>query len=494
MERHHRRLRRWARDRHGGLPCRPRQRPHRSRDARPHRHRHQLARRGHHRPPHLLLRRRRAPLHHLLDARQHGPGHLVEGRDRAAHRRNRPPRRERLRLPPGPPLPRRTARPAPRRQRRAAPYPHPRPGRTAHRRRGRRLRHPPVRRPRHPPRRPHDRRPRPPPPPPRLRARRRQRRRHRRPRSPHHRRTRRGAARRPHRPRRQPLLLLAAPQDPHPPGRLGVRFARTARPPHRIEPGGIVAEARGIRVELGGNLILDGVDLAARAGELVALVGPNGAGKSTLFAVIAGDLHPQAGSVRICGEPLTSWTAVELAMRRAVLPQQVSVSFPFLVHDVVRMGCAPWAGTPEEDRDDDVVAGALHASDVAHLAMRHFTSLSGGERARAAFARVLAQRSQLVLLDEPTAALDIHHQEMVLQLARSRAESGDAVVVVLHDLGAAAAYADRIILLSQGTVVADGAPGDVLTTPLLSSVYHHRVEVIPHPETGEPLVLPVRTR
>ncbi len=142
--------------------------------------------------------------------------------------------------------------------------------------------------------------------------------------------------------------------------------------------------------------------MAARAGEVLALVGPNGAGKSTLLAALAADLPAAAGVVRVCGRPAADWPAAELALRRAVLPQSAALSFPFAVEDVVRMGRAPWAGTRLADDDDRIVRESMAATEVADFAVRPFSALSGGERARVALARVLAQRAPLLLLDEPT--------------------------------------------------------------------------------------------
>ncbi|MGW7070097.1 heme ABC transporter ATP-binding protein [Streptomyces sp. NPDC054855] len=262
--------------------------------------------------------------------------------------------------------------------------------------------------------------------------------------------------------------------------------------PGPVAPGDALGEASGLRVRLGGREVLAGVSLTARAGEVLALVGPNGAGKSTLLAALAADLPADEGVVRVCGRPTTQWPARELALRRAVLPQAAALSFPFAVEDVVRMGRAPWAGTALEDDDDRVVREAMAATEVSEFAARPFSSLSGGERARVALARVLAQRAPLLLLDEPTAALDLRHQELVLRICRERASAGDAVVVVLHDLGLAAAYADRVAVLSGGAVAVEGPPAEVFTGPLLSEVYRQPVEVFPHPRTGAPLVVPVR--
>ncbi|MFE7132535.1 heme ABC transporter ATP-binding protein [Streptomyces sp. NPDC057638] len=273
---------------------------------------------------------------------------------------------------------------------------------------------------------------------------------------------------------------------------------RRRRVPARPAPGTVLAEARGLRVRLGGREILRGVDLSARAGEVLALVGPNGAGKSTLFAALAADLTPDAGTVCLAGRPAADWSAPELALRRAVLPQSTALSFPFPVQDVVRMGRAPWAGTVREDphdsgaEDDTAVAEALAATETTAFAHRPFSALSGGERARVALARALAQRTPLLLLDEPTAALDLRHQELVLRICRERAAAGDGVVVVLHDLGLAAAYADRVAVLHEGRVAADGPPEEVLRDELLTRVYRHPVEVFPHPRDASPVILPHR--
>ncbi|WP_326595212.1 heme ABC transporter ATP-binding protein [Streptomyces brevispora] len=263
--------------------------------------------------------------------------------------------------------------------------------------------------------------------------------------------------------------------------------------PAPVASGAPVAEVRGLRVRLGGRQVLDSIEMTVHAGEVLALVGPNGAGKSTLLAALAADLPAESGAVRIDGRPVTDWSAPELALRRAVLPQSAALSFPFPVEDVVRMGRAPWAGTEREEEDDPAVRAAMAATEVTEFAARPFSALSGGERARVALARVLAQRAPLLLLDEPTAALDLRHQELVLRICRERAAAGDAVVVVLHDLGLAAAYADRAAVLHGGRIAVAGPPAEVFTSVLLGEVYRQPVEVFPHPQTGVPLVVPERT-
>ncbi|MGW4576100.1 heme ABC transporter ATP-binding protein [Streptomyces tendae] len=265
-------------------------------------------------------------------------------------------------------------------------------------------------------------------------------------------------------------------------------------PPPPPAPGDVLAAAEGLRVHLGGGRpVLDGVDVEVRAGEVLALVGPNGAGKSTLLGALAADVPAAEGVVRVHGRPVADWSAPELALRRAVLPQSASLSFPFAVEEVVRMGRAPWAGGDREDEDEAAVAEAMARTEVTGFVDRPFSALSGGERARVALARVLAQRAPLLLLDEPTAALDLRHQELVLRLCRERARAGDAVVVVLHDLALAAAYADRVALLRAGRIAAGGPPAEVFAEELLSEVYDQPVEVFPHPRTGALLVVPHRS-
>jgi iron complex transport system ATP-binding protein len=268
---------------------------------------------------------------------------------------------------------------------------------------------------------------------------------------------------------------------------------RSTRLPGPPPPDGVSLRVRDVSLAFGGTPILRDVSVDVRDGELLALVGPNGAGKSTLLAVMAGDVRPDRGSVELDGADVHSWTHVELAMRRAVLLQQLTMTFPFTVRQTVEMGRSPWAGQDAEDDDERRVAEAMAATDVAHLAERTFPSLSGGERARAGMARVVAQDARVMLLDEPTAALDVRHQEQLLDLSREMARAGGTVVVVMHDLGLAAAYADRVVVLRDGAVRADGPPAEVMTAELLSDVYEHPIEVLRHPRTGDLLVVPDRS-
>ncbi|MFZ2172453.1 MAG: heme ABC transporter ATP-binding protein [Rhodococcus sp. (in: high G+C Gram-positive bacteria)] len=269
-------------------------------------------------------------------------------------------------------------------------------------------------------------------------------------------------------------------------------FRRTDPTPPRRPAGAITLRAIDIDVVRGHRPVLEQVSVDVRVGEVLVLVGPNGAGKSTLLAALSGDQPVQSGEVHLDDRNLTEWTMAGMAQRRAVLPQQNTVGFSFTARQVIAMGRTPWARTQRSSEDEAAITEAMRLCDVEAFADRPFTALSGGERARVALARILAQRTETILLDEPTAALDLGHQETVMRLTRSRAEHGTAVVVVLHDLALASAYADRVIVLEKGRVAADGPPGDVLSEELLTRVYRHPVEVLAHPRTGAALVLPRR--
>jgi len=249
--------------------------------------------------------------------------------------------------------------------------------------------------------------------------------------------------------------------------------------------------ASGIGVDLGGRTILNEVSLGVTSGEVLVLVGPNGAGKSTLLGVLSGERRPARGTVLIEGRDVSGIRSSELARMRSVLTQENQVSFPFRVIEVVSMGRAPWARTVEGREDVAAVAEALAAADIAHLAERRYTTLSGGEKARVSLARVLAQRTRVVFLDEPTASLDLRHQEDVMRMARTIADRGCAVVVVLHDLSLASAYADRMALISGGTLDAIGTPAEVLTEERVERVYGLPVEL--HLVGGRPVVVPSRS-
>lgn len=248
-----------------------------------------------------------------------------------------------------------------------------------------------------------------------------------------------------------------------------------------------LVEARGLRVLRGGRAVLEDVDVAVAPGEVVAVVGPNGAGKSTLVAALAGDLAPAAGRVELAGRDVSAYAPRERARLRSVLLQHPVLGTGLRVRDVVAMGRAPWDAGPD---DDVALARAVDAADVGHLLDRPVAALSGGEASRVALARVLAQTAPLMLWDEPTAALDLTHQVSVLATARAAAAEGVGVLVVLHDLGLAAAYADRVVLLVDGAVRACGTPEQVLVREVLEPAYRMPLRVLEHPRTGRPVVVP----
>ena len=241
-------------------------------------------------------------------------------------------------------------------------------------------------------------------------------------------------------------------------------------------------------------LVLRGLTVKVPPASIVCLVGPNGAGKSTLLGALTGDVPAASGEVLLEGRPLGQWPSSDLARARSVLLQANQVSFPFTVREVVEMGRSPWLGRASAQEDDDAIAEAIERTDISHLLDRPFTALSGGEKARASLARVLAQRTPVVLLDEPTAALDLRHQEDVMLVARDLAAAGRAVVVVLHDLSLAAARADRMAIIDAGRIVGIGAPADVLTPETVERVYGIAVHVLTDTPDGHPIVVPHRER
>jgi iron complex transport system ATP-binding protein len=250
-----------------------------------------------------------------------------------------------------------------------------------------------------------------------------------------------------------------------------------------------VLSALGVSYRIGTATLVDAVDLLVEGGELIALTGPNGAGKSTLLALLAGDLDATEGAIELNGRQIGSLGTRELALERAVMPQEAVIEFPFSVREVVEMGRAPHRRNPEGDAV--AVARAIRAADLDGLSQRAIPTLSGGERQRASLARVLAQETRILLLDEPTASLDIPHQEHAMRIARSLADGGGTVVAVLHDLNLAAAYADRLALMDCGRVVACGKPDDVLSESTLAAVFGHPFICTTSP-SGGPLVVPAR--
>jgi iron complex transport system ATP-binding protein len=247
-----------------------------------------------------------------------------------------------------------------------------------------------------------------------------------------------------------------------------------------------------LRVRLDGALIVDGVDLDVAEGEWVTVIGPNGAGKSTALRAIGG-LLPFAGTVLLDGKPIERMPRRDRAKTVATVAQSPVVPPAMRVFDYTLLGRTPYVAPLGRESDADLAAvdEVLSVLDLARFAGRRLDTLSGGERQRVFLARALCQGARILLLDEPTTALDIGHQQEVLELIdRLRTERGLTVLTTMHDLSTAGEYADRMVLLAAGRVVAAGSPRDVLTEDHLATHYRVRVRVI-EGDHG-PLVVPVR--
>ncbi len=238
-----------------------------------------------------------------------------------------------------------------------------------------------------------------------------------------------------------------------------------------------------LSLSLGERLVLQGITTTLREGEVVGILGANGSGKSTLLSALAGLLEPRGGEVRLQGRALREMPLRERARTLAYLPQGAECHWPLSVEAVVRLGRLPFG-----DDETYLVRGALKAVDVLDLRERIVTELSGGERARVLLARALVGNPAWLLVDEPGAGLDANHQLALMELLRTRARAGGGVVVVLHDLGLAARFCDRLLLLGQGRLLADGPPREVLTDERLRTA--HGVAVYRAEHEGEPVLVP----
>ncbi len=250
-------------------------------------------------------------------------------------------------------------------------------------------------------------------------------------------------------------------------------------------------EMNNIGIRIGEHLLIDDITLTMHPGTLTAVIGPNGAGKSTLLRLLAGDVAPSSGAITYDAEPLAHTSVRQLARLRAVLSQSHTSDIPFTVTQVVTMGRFPYRFDPSNTPaiDQQAVNHALEDLDLLALIDRPVRTLSGGEQQRVAIARVLAQNAPVVLLDEPTTALDIKHQESVITLIEGLRPRGHTVVAVLHDLNLATHF-DQTLLLDHGRVSAAGPPRDVLTAEILSAVYSHPIDVVDHPTRPGVLMLP----
>jgi iron complex transport system ATP-binding protein len=261
---------------------------------------------------------------------------------------------------------------------------------------------------------------------------------------------------------------------------------------------GSVVQANGVSFRVGDSMLVRDASLSLFAGEFTVIVGPNGAGKSTLLKLLTGELKPSSGIVHYGPTDATKLPAWRLACQRAVMAQGARLAFPFSVYEVVRLGVDGIGRARDRTALQALVAAALASADITHLAPRAYQTLSGGEQQRVQFARVLAQLTaghttepqQVLYLDEPIASLDLCHQFDLLDTARAKAKAkaGVAVLAVLHDLNLAITYADRLIVMKDGTIVAQGAPSEVISEDLLTEVFEVSLPV--HQLGQMPYILP----
>jgi len=257
--------------------------------------------------------------------------------------------------------------------------------------------------------------------------------------------------------------------------------------------GAVALDLRDLTVAYGPRVVLRDVSLSLPPGQILGLVGPNGSGKTTLIRAVTGVVSPQAGGVNLDGDDALRLSPKEVALRVAVVPQNPQLPPAFTALELVLMGRTPHLKLLQGEGQGDLraVRRAMLATDTWELAGRRIGELSGGERQRVLVARALAQETPLLLLDEPTAHLDVGHQAATLRLmARLCRNEGKAVLAAVHDLTLAAQFCHRLVMLHEGRVVAEGSPGEVLTAERLRQVYGTSLHVLAHPVTGRPVLAP----
>jgi iron complex transport system ATP-binding protein len=252
-------------------------------------------------------------------------------------------------------------------------------------------------------------------------------------------------------------------------------------------------EVDDLRFSYRNGRVLDGISLTVESGEILGVIGPNSAGKTTLLRLLSRVLVAEEGMISLFGRDLNALTKREVARTVAVVPQEFQVAFPFTVEQVVAMGRYPHArGLGLETAEDhQTTEHAMDETATTHLAAKYLDQLSSGEKQRVVIARALAQHPRLLLLDEPTAHLDLSHQVEILGLLkRLKSEGGLTIILVSHDLNAAAAVSDRLVLLKEGTVLTAGLPEEVMRSEILERAYGCAVWIDTDPETGKIRILP----
>ena len=253
-------------------------------------------------------------------------------------------------------------------------------------------------------------------------------------------------------------------------------------------------EVKNISLSYNHHAVVKGLSFALRPGELVGLIGPNGCGKTSIIKALSRILPPVSGEIVLDERPLNLISRHSLARRIGVVPQNANLPETFTVSEVVLLGRVPHLGflRTESARDLAIASWAMERTGISSLSARKIGELSGGERQRVTIARVLAQEPESILLDEPTANLDINHQVEILDLIKSLCrEKNIAVLIALHDLNIAAQYCDRLILIKAGQLHAEGLPGEVITAENIKEVYGAENYVYPHPKNNLPVVLPI---
>lgn len=271
----------------------------------------------------------------------------------------------------------------------------------------------------------------------------------------------------------------------------------TPFPPTAANQESLGLDARDLTLGYGNRIIVDGLTAHIPESRITAIVGPNGCGKSTLLAGLARIMAPRSGAVLLDGRDIARLPTREVARKLALLPQDAQAPDGLTVEELIQFGRQPYRGLMRQwsPQDAAIVLAALRATQMESLADRPLDALSGGQRQRAWIAMTVAQDTPLVLLDEPTSALDLGHQIEVLELIRSLARQGKTIVMVIHDLPSACRYADHLIAMDAGAIVAQGAPHKVVTAALVERLYGVRCTLLHEPGTGVPLIVnPVSVR
>lgn len=248
---------------------------------------------------------------------------------------------------------------------------------------------------------------------------------------------------------------------------------------------------KGLHFYFGDKHILNNLNFRIQPGELVGLIGPNGCGKSTLINLISNILKPSSGTISLGKYQLDQLSFQMAAKIRSVVLQDNRVNFDFSVKDIIEMGRYPWRDL-KEPHTKQLIENIVKQTEITHLLAHEYRSLSGGEQQRVNFAKALIQDTPIMLLDEPTSAMDINHQENLMQQLSQQKKQQKTIVTVLHDLSLAAAYCDRVILLEQGKIIVQGKPQQVLQEEILSEVYQYPIQVLTDPQTNELLIKPCR--